>query len=89
MGERLGTRRGLTGGVRKAKRKSVRVRRRNGADRAAPQSSEREGERACMLVPTGGTRLPGTEGTRARARASARGARLNGPTWDEIAFSIF
>jgi hypothetical protein len=43
--ERLGTRRGLTGGVRGVERKSARVRRRNGADRSAPKSSERERER--------------------------------------------
>jgi hypothetical protein len=42
MGERLGTRRGLTGGVREAERKSARVRRRNDADRLAPRSSEIE-----------------------------------------------
>jgi hypothetical protein len=55
VGERLGTRRGLTGGVREAERKSARVRRRNGADRAAPQSSERERERerACWRQQVG------------------------------------
>jgi hypothetical protein len=38
------------------------------------------------LAPTGGTRLSGSGGTRARARA---GAGLNGPAWVEMAFSIF
>jgi hypothetical protein len=37
------------------------------------EQREREGERACMLAPTGGTRLLGTEGVRARAQARARG----------------
>jgi hypothetical protein len=69
VGERLGKRRGLADGVREAERKSACVRRRNGADRSAPQSSEREGERAWGLAPTSGTHLLGTEGARAQARA--------------------
>jgi hypothetical protein len=44
---------------------------------------EREGERARRLAPTGGTRLSGTEGARARARAQAG---LNGLTWAELAY---
>jgi hypothetical protein len=35
------------------------------------------------LAPTGGTRLSGTEGARARARAQAG---LNGLTWAELAY---
>jgi hypothetical protein len=35
VGERLGTRRGLTGGVREAERENARAKR-NGADRSAP-----------------------------------------------------
>jgi hypothetical protein len=50
VGERLGTRRGLTGGVREAERKSTRVRKRNGTDRVAPQSSERERGRESVRV---------------------------------------
>jgi hypothetical protein len=45
---------------------------------------ERGRERACGLASIGGTRLSGTEGTQARARA--RGAWPHGATWDEIAF---
>jgi hypothetical protein len=44
-----------------------------GADRPAPQSSERERGRegARELAPTGGVRLSGVEGARARARGWA------------------
>jgi hypothetical protein len=79
MGERLGTRRGLTGGVREAERKSTRVGKKQCRQVGPTEQREREGERACGLAPTGGTRLSGTEGT----QACARGA---GPTWAEIAF---
>jgi hypothetical protein len=70
VGERLGTQRGLTGGVREAERKSVRVRRRNGADRATPQSRrEREGECAGWRRQAG----PACQALRARRRRHARG----------------
>jgi hypothetical protein len=39
---------------------------------------------ALGLAPTGGARLSGTEGT--RARACARGVGLSGPTWAELGF---
>jgi hypothetical protein len=48
---------------------------------------ERERERGAIgLAPTGGTRLSGRRSAQARARA---GARLNGSSWAEMAFSIF
>jgi hypothetical protein len=47
-----------------------------------PQSSEREGVSALGLAPTGGARLSGTEGARARAG-------LSGLVWAELAFSFF
>jgi hypothetical protein len=46
-------------------------------------ATERERERGAIgLAPTGGTRLSGRGGARARAK-------LNGPAWAEMAFSIF
>jgi hypothetical protein len=44
VGERLGKRRGLTGGAREAERGSARTKR-NGVDKAGPQSSEKEREK--------------------------------------------
>jgi hypothetical protein len=60
------------GGVRGAERERARAKR-NGADRSAPQSSERERGREGVrgLAPTGGVRLSGTEGARARPRTRA------------------
>jgi hypothetical protein len=84
MGERLGTRKGLTGGVREVERKRARVRRRNGADRSAPRSSERERERG-----RAGWRRqvgPACQAPRARGCGRTREARPNGPTWTELAF---
>jgi hypothetical protein len=49
VGERLGTWRGPTGGVLEAERKSLRVQRRNDADRVAPQE-QRERGRESMQV---------------------------------------
>jgi hypothetical protein len=48
-------------------RESERVRKRNGADRSAPQSSERERKGVGVGTDKRG-RLSGTEGARARAR---------------------
>jgi hypothetical protein len=61
---------GLTGGVHEAERERERAKR-NGADRLAPQSSDRERgtEDVYELAPTGGARLSRTEGTQAQARA--------------------
>jgi hypothetical protein len=44
----------------------------------------RERERVRSLASTGGARLSDTGGARARARAGR-----NGPTWADLAFSIF
>jgi hypothetical protein len=53
-----------------------------GADSSGPRGREREG--ALRLAPIGGARLLDTRDARVR-----EGARLNGPTWAEMAFSIF
>jgi hypothetical protein len=67
MGERLGTRRGLMGGVHEAERERSCEKKR--CRQVGPtEQRERERERVHGLAPTGGTRLSGTEGTRARAR---------------------
>jgi hypothetical protein len=56
----------------------------NGVDSSGSRGRERERgrERALRFAPTGGARLSDTGGTRAWAG-------LNGPTWAELAFSIF
>jgi hypothetical protein len=82
VGERLGTRKGLTGGVCEAERKSAHVRRRDSADRSASQSSERERERGHA----GWHRQAGPACQAPRARGRARGAKPNGPTWAELVF---
>jgi hypothetical protein len=71
----------LTGGVGGTEREAGAWARET-ADKPGPLGSERDGGRegARELAPTGGTRLSGTEGARARARARAREARLAGPT---------
>jgi hypothetical protein len=72
MSERLGTRRGLTGGVREAEGErecSCEKKRRRQVGPTEQRERERARERTCRLAPTGGTRLSGTEGTRAQARA--------------------
>jgi hypothetical protein len=55
------------------------------ADRSVPPSSEREGGggevSALRFAPTGGARLSGIGGERARA-----GAGLSGPVWAETGF---
>jgi hypothetical protein len=71
VGERLGTRRWLTGGVREAERKSAHVGKKRRRQVNPTEQREKEGERARGLAPTGGTRLSGTECTRARARSWA------------------
>jgi hypothetical protein len=86
VGERLGTRRGLTGGVRKVERKSACVRKRNDADRLAPQSSERERETHTHREREGWRRQAGPACQAPRARGRVREAGPNGPTWAEIAF---
>jgi hypothetical protein len=40
----------------------------DGADKPGPRGSEREGERASWLAPTGGACLSGTEGARVCTR---------------------
>jgi hypothetical protein len=55
----------------------------NGADRVGPRNRERGREGALRVAPTGGTRLSGRGGARARARARAG---LNGLTWAEFSF---
>jgi hypothetical protein len=82
VGERLGT--NDRWGRRDKDRESGRGGGKNGADSSAPQSSEREGVNALGLAPTGGARLLGTEGARARA-----GAGLSGLVWTELVFSFF
>jgi hypothetical protein len=66
-------------------RERERARARETAPTARPHGAEREREREVSplgLAPTGGTRLSDAEGARV-------GAGLNGPTWAEMAFSIF
>jgi hypothetical protein len=58
--------------------------REDGADRSAPESSERGDERARWLAPIGGARLSGIGGAWAQARA--RGVGLSWPTWAELGF---
>jgi hypothetical protein len=72
VGEMLGKRRGLTGGVREAEREEA-LARKETAPTSRPHrvAREREGERAHGLALTGGTPLSGTEGTRARACAQS------------------
>jgi hypothetical protein len=79
VGERLGTADRCGPRGRQRERACAK---RNGADRPAPQSSERRGrEGARGLAPIGGVRLSGTEG--------ARGAGPGGSTWAEMAFRFF
>jgi hypothetical protein len=74
---------GLTGRDGGIEREGADARKGNSADSSAPRCSERErGERALELAPTGGTCLSNTGDARAQSR-------LNGPTWAEMAFSIF
>jgi hypothetical protein len=75
VGERLGKRMGLTGGVYMAAGENGREREGIGVDRPTPQSSERERGREGSrgLAPTGGVRLSGLRG-------HAWGARPARPT---------
>jgi hypothetical protein len=69
VGERLGTRKGLTGGVRDTERESARAEKKRRRQVSPTKHQERKGEGARGLAPTGATRLSGTEGMRPRARA--------------------
>jgi hypothetical protein len=62
----MGGRLGMTDRWARQDRERAGTGKRNGADRSTPQSSERERESALRLAPTGGARLSGIEGTRAR-----------------------
>jgi hypothetical protein len=76
---------GLTDGVRGIEREQALGREERRRQDWPTGQREGEGERARGLAPTGGTRLSGTKGARARARGSG----LNGPAWAELGFSIF
>jgi hypothetical protein len=65
----------------------VDARERTSADRSGPRDREREGEERARV---GADRRDLPVRRRGRASVHARaGAGLNGPTWAEIAFSIF
>jgi hypothetical protein len=72
-------------GRRDRERERAGVAENNGVDRVGPQNRERGREGALRVAPTGGTRLSGRGGARARARAGwAKWADLG-----RIQFSIF
>jgi hypothetical protein len=56
-------------GPRGREKESARAEKKRRRQVGPTKQREREGERACGLAPTGGTRLSGTEGTRLRAHA--------------------
>jgi hypothetical protein len=83
VGERLGKRRGLTGGAREAEREEALARKETASTSQAHRAARERGRKS---VRDGADKRDPPVRHRGHAGMSARGARPNGPTWAELAF---
>jgi hypothetical protein len=85
VGEMLGKRRGLTGGVREAEREEA-LARKETAPTSRPHRVAREREREKERMGWRRQAGPPYQAPRARGHGRARKAGPNGPSWAELAF---
>jgi hypothetical protein len=83
VSKRLGKQRGLTGGVREVDREEALTQKETTLT-SQPHRAARERGRKSVRV--GADRRDSPVRHRGHASTSARGSRLNGPTWAELAF---